>query len=386
MGLTFPITFPGLFGDAEPRVPNIIRRGLSGQQTVVPDDQIVSIHTRKGVQLFQFTPNQYQSLSWTRNLRSVSRCGLVSPPNQIDLDRFPEILPWMHWVSVFDGVDNTVLWTGPIQKTRINRQGLSVECRDAGAYMSRTRNPMTKRWDAADPAVIAAELWESMADQKGLGQHPHIRPDPEGERFDFRSTADATTLEQTFGELVNLGLRWSIVNGVPVFGPMPLDPITTFGEHDFEGDSGIELIIDGSQTYNDVLVRGTANYGRASTELYGERLESIVKIDSVSDVSNVQRAAHEYIRHTSTFRRALTTPNGVTLHPEAPVTIGELIPSARMVITAYDLRQLVELESITVSRTAGKSTVNLTMEAVNELPELLDPSLGDQAQSGMAVQ
>lgn len=389
--MTFPTTLPFGFGEVSEPNPEppffqwpTTSTGLTSGTEVVTNDQIVSLHTRTGVQLFQFLPSDYTTLSWSRSIRDVSRCGLVAPPDG-DVDRFADILPWMHWISVFDGSDNSLLWTGPIQKPRISRRGLTIEARDSGAYLSRTRNPLTKRWEAADPAVIAAELWDSMIDQKGLGQKPIVRPDPEGERFDFRVVGDAQMLDQTMTDLVQLGLRWSVVNGVPILGPMPLDPVVTLGEDDFEGESGIELVTDGSATYNDVLVQGPGNLARASTPLFGERLESLVKVDSVSGVSNVQRAANEYVRHTSTFRRALEMPEGVTLHPSAPISIEELIPSTRLIITAYGVRQLFELETVNVSRAAGKSTVSITLEAVNDLPELLDTNLGDPARAGTAL-
>lgn len=387
--MTFPISLPHAFGEGDLLTPPdpwpAFGEPRGAGSKVISDDLVVSLHTRRGVQLYQFLPENYGSLTFTRGLRDVSRCGMTLPLDEFG-ENFADVRPWMHWISVFDGEDGSLLWTGPIIKPRINRAGMTLECRDPSAYLRYTRVPITKRWDAADPAWIAAELWERMSEQKGLGQHPIVRADPEGERFDFQTKADEQMLDQTFGDLVGLGLRWSIVNGVPIIGPMPQQPVTTLSEDDFEGGDGVELVIDGNDTYNDVLVRGTTNFGRATTDLYGERLEALVNIDKVSGVSNVQRAANEFVRHTSQFRRSLDMPEGVTLHPEAPISIDALVPSRRVVIDAYGIRQLMELETVSVTRSTGKTTVALTMEAVDEVPELLDSALGDTARAGTAIQ
>jgi hypothetical protein len=63
------------------------------------------------------------------------------------------------------------------------------------------------------------------------------------------------------------------------------------------------------------------------------------------------------------------------LHPDAPVSLEELIPSARFNLAAYGLRVKQELESMSVTITAGKAQVGIKLESVvdkDDLPELAE--------------
>jgi hypothetical protein len=330
---------------------------------VVTDDQIISLHTFSGVQLFQFLPEDYQDSTWSRRQRDSSSCTLSLPP-QPGLQALPEIVPWLHWCSVWDGSRDVLLWTGPIQKVRENRRGLSLEVKDSAAYLSRQRNPMTKRWDGADPAWVAGELWEALIAQQGLNIKPTVRSDPEGDRYDFQVITDAQMLDQTMTDLVNLGLRWSVVSGIPIIGPLSLDPVASLGEEDFLGD-GIDLVRDGSATYNDVLVRAAdSNAARAHVDYYGQNLQTISNQDNIFGVSNVTKAAQQYVRNTGAVHTRLELGSATELHPDAPVSIDELMPSARFVIEARGIRQLMELTSVEVARRSGSASVSVTMDSL----------------------
>lgn len=329
---------------------------------VVTDDQIISLHTAKGTQLWQFLPEDYSDSTWTRRLRDAGSATLTLPPQE-GLENLPDIVPWVHWVSIYDGPRDVLLWTGPIQKARANRRGLSLEVKDSGAFLARTRNPMTKRWDGADPSTPAGELWSQMIEAQALNVKAIVRPDPEGERFDFQVITDEQMLDKTIGELVQLGLRWTVVSGIPIIGPVGLDPIASLSEEDFQGD-GIDLVRDGSATYNDVLVRGPDNLARARVDYYGQNLQTIANLDSMFGVGNVQRAADQYVRNTGAVRTRLELSSSTALHPDAPVDIDELMPSTRFVIEAAGLRQLVELTTVEVARRAGSATVSVTMDSL----------------------
>lgn len=337
---------------------------------VVTDNQIVSLHTARGVTLYQFLPEHYGDLSWTRDQRDASRATINLPPQE-DLERLPDIAPWLHHITVFDGDrDDVVLWTGPVQKASSNRAGLSLTCKDHGSYLQRTRDPITKRWDGADPATPGAVLWRAMLDEQGVNSRVIERPDPEGDRFDFAVRADEQMLDQTIGQLVDYGLRWTVVSGVAIIGPVGVEPIATLSEDDFLGD-GITLTRDGSAVYNDVLIRGADVHHKERVDYYGQNLQTIHNVDNMFGLSNVQRAGQQYVRHTGSVRTKLELGTGTQLHPDAPVSIDELMPSTRFVIEASGIRQLMELTGIEVARRAGSVTVSVTMESVEEDIELL---------------
>lgn len=336
---------------------------------VVTDNQIISLHTGSGVTLYSFLAEHYTDSTWTRDQRDASSCTLTLPP-QDGLDSLPDIVPWLHHVTVFDGDRDVVLWTGPIQKASANRAGLSLKVKDHGAYLQRTRDPMTKRWDATDPATIGAELWRRMLEHHGVNSRVIERPDPEGDRFDFQSLADDQMLDQTIRSLVDLGLRWTVVSGTAIIGPVGLEPIATLSADDFLGD-GITLSRDGSAVYNDVMVRGADVRQRERVDFYGQNLQTIHDVDDMFGVSNVTRAAQQYVRHTGTVRTVLELPANTTLHPDAPVSIDELMPSTRFVIEDQGIRQLMELTGIEVNRRSGSASVSVSMESVEEDIEFL---------------
>lgn len=337
---------------------------------VVSEEQIVSIHTAQGVQLYQFTPKDISRLLWSRELREVSRCE-VAVPSPLTQDLLPDLVPWLHWISVWDTNGRDLYWTGPIQKVQTDRQTMSISGRDVASLMTRTRCPITKKWQASDPATIALELWRAMIDLHGVRADPIMRVDPFGDPFDFDTKADANMLDKVIEDLVAVGLRWTVVAGVPVLGPAPLKPIAALGEDDFTG-SGLSLVRDGSEVYNDVLLKTADDYTRDYIPISGLRLQALVTKDSMFGVDNAAKAARQYLRHTASIRDAVQVGQDSPLHPDAPVTHDQLIPSARFTIDAYGLLVLMELEAVEVSCADGRTTVTVRMESVNdELPQLL---------------
>lgn len=336
---------------------------------VITDDLVVALHTVKGTQLWQFLPEDYTDLTWGRNQRIASSVTLTAPP---DPERkLGDIEPWRDWLSIYDGERDVLLWTGPVQKATSNRRGLLITAKDSAVYLGRTRNPITKRWDAADPAWVAGELWNRMIEVQGLGRDAIVRPDPEGERFDFQVISNAQMLEQTISDLVNLGLRWTVVSGVAIVGPVGLDPVATLGDDDFLGD-GLSFTRDGSAIFNDVLVSGPDALDQQRVDYHGQNLQTIRKVDSMFGVSNVRRATQQYLREVAGVRTRIELQGATVLHPEAAISIDELMPSTRFVIDAQGVRQLVELTSVEVARSAGSVETRVTMESVEEKIELTD--------------
>lgn len=335
---------------------------------VVTADQHITLHTASGVMIYQFSPGDYTSATWTRKQRDAGTLDLAIPPAQFD--RLPEIADWVHWCSVWDGERNKALWTGPIVSVRDNRSGLRLAVKDHAAYLQKTRTPMTKRWDNADPAVIAGELWAAMVELQGIRTSPAIvRPDQWGYRYAFNTTSDANMLDQVLSNLVNLGLVWTVVAGQPLIGPLSRTPVATLSEDHFVGDA-ITLVKDGSAIFNDVLVRVKDAVAEARIEYHGQRLQTIKTIDSLSTISNAITAAQGYVAQTGVVKTRLELGDGTVLHPDAPVTIDELVPSARFIVEARGVRQRMQLTSVEVARSAGSSTVKVTMISDEDPPEL----------------
>lgn len=363
----FPTKFPFKFGYVSRR-PTFLPAAPAAK--VIGDTQIVSVHTNTGVQLYQFLGSELIDLTWSRDLRATSRCE-VTVSSELDYNRLPDLVPWQHWVSVWDETGQTLYWTGPIQKVAATRESVVISARDVSSLLTRTRCPMTKRWDTTDPADVAGELWRAMAEHHGLNIAPIVRYDPLGDKFDFKAVADEQLLDKLSDELVGFGLYWTVVSGTPVMGPMPRDPVAALGETDFVG-GGITVVRDGSQFHNDVLLRSGDAVSRARVPLGTLNLQTIVNIDSMFGVSNTDRAVKQYARYVSTIRDTVILPSNSVLHPYAPVSIDQLVPSARLVVDAYGVLVLMQLTGVDVTYTSETSSVSIRMESVDdELPELV---------------
>ncbi|RIR62933.1 hypothetical protein D2E33_04430 [Mycobacteroides abscessus] len=325
-------------------------------------NQLVSLHTHKGVQLDQYDPDHQISLGWTREQNQASKCE-INVSSSLNSGVVPDIVPWLHWISVWDECGRRLHWTGPVVKWQGNRDQLSLTAFDMGTYFKRQRNPITKRWEATDPAFIARELIEATIERKGVYTTPIVRPDPRVDKFDFQVTADDQMLDQTISSLVNLGLRWAVAGGVPVLGPMSLKPLASLGEHDFMGGSPV-ISRDGTNMANDILLRAADSIARDRVEIEGIDLQRIVNIDDMFSVSNANKATRQLVRSTSRVRDTLELPGDIRLHPEAPIDLDQLVPSARFTVGSYGVLALMELQSMQVSCKEGDIAVSVTMDAI----------------------
>lgn len=340
--------------------------------SIVSDHQIVSVRSHSGVPVAQWLPDQIMSMKWTREKREASICDLVLPP-VAGVEDLPT--QWANTVEVWNDAGDERYWSGPIVDVGLDHQAMTIAAEDTSAWGSATRCPITKRWDAADPAEIAGQLWEAMIEFQGLQVAPVVRADPRGGRFDFSSSnadGDTEMVNAVIARLVDsCQLYWTVVAGTPILGPVSLDPVADLGEHDFVGDA-FRLVRDGRQTRNDVLVRGADAVVQRRVEAGGMNLQTIKDINSMFGVSNLHRAAHQLVRYTGAVRDAITMPSGAVLAPDAPVTIGELVPSARFNVEAFGLLKTMELDQVAVTYSQGVSQVAIKLESVNDdLPELL---------------
>lgn len=384
--MTLPAVLPFVLGD-DPRIRWLSPPKGVPAHKVITDDQIVSLHTLTGMNIFQFTPNDYETLVWGREQNNASAMELDLPPLQ-GIDRLPDIAPWLHWLTIWDGGDSSVMWSGPIQKVTSSRKGMILNAKDHGAYLARTRAPTSKQWDKTDPALIAAELWQQMIETQGLKVMPIAATDPytggSGNRYDFTAIKDDKMLDQMISDLVNLGMVWTVLSGVPIIGPINSRiPVASLSDVDFTGLDDIQLTRDGSLTYNDILVKIEGNNVQVGTDYYGQRLQLLKTLNHLSDVSDATAAARAYLRHYGDARTILTMPGGVILHPNAAVTLDQLVPSARFIIETQGLRQRMQLTSMDVTRQAGESSIKVTMIS-DEIPEELDTATDDKKASAKA--
>lgn len=351
---------------------------------IEPERQVVSLHTFQGVQLYQFLGNSLVDLTWSRESDTPSRCELTVP-STIEVDKVPDVVPWQHWVSVWDDTGQHLYWTGPVQKANFSRRAMSLSCRDMSTLFSRTRCPMTKRWDIAWPADIARELIERVVELHNLDVEPivmPVHPLQYDERYAYAAKSDESMVDAMMDELVRLGLKWTVVAGVPILGRLSRTPIAALSENDFVGE-GMTVVRDGSGFANDVLLRGGDNLAHARIPIADLNIQSTVNIDNMFGVSNVDRAVKQHVKYTSKFHDAVTLPDNAVLHPNAPVSIEQLIPTTRLVLDAYGLVFQAELTGIDVSCSADDATVSVRVTGVDDEPTELSVVSGRGSVSGV---
>jgi hypothetical protein len=345
---------------------------------IIEPGQIISVHSVKGVLMYQFAANQQSSLQWGRQLRDVSKATMTAGPMMTGNGKLPDIYPWVHWMSIWAPDAKSLYWTGPIQKFIGNRFGTEIDAFDPGAYLSRTRVPLTKSWDGVDPCIPMNEMWQMLCDLHGLTMRPVMRRDPWGDLYSLTVTTDSEMMDKTIKTFESYGLRWTVVAGTPLIGPMPLEPIASLGENHFIGD-GLQLVRDGTNTYNDILLKGPDDLARARIDLgAGVNLQQIVTVNNMFGVSNVTKATAQYVRQTGMIKTDIDVPSNALLHPDAPVTIDQLVPSARFAIEAYGVRLRMELESISVN--LGADGVVQIIPTFQEVPNWTE--LGELQQNG----
>lgn len=326
----------------------------------VVSTQTASLHTVSGVALYQFGAGDLTELSWRRELSETSTASITVPTRLLE-----DVTPWLHWLSVWE--DDALRWTGPVQSVTYGRETTTVEAADISALMGRTRVPLTKAWEATDPALIAAELWRSMMEAQRLNGAPIVRRDPLIDVFNFECVADSQMLDKLMDDLVGIGLCWTVVAGTILLGPAPRSAMASLGEDDFI-DGNLTLVRDGSRVFTDVLVRAADDQTRARVNNGGLNLQTIVDLDSLFGVSNADRAARQYLRYTSSMREAVRLDGSTRLHPFAPVTIESLVPSVRVTVSAYGVLTPMEIQSVEVSQSSEDTTASIGLESVEDNP------------------
>lgn len=329
----------------------------------------IGVHGIDGTGVGDLPCQAIPEVAWGREAREVSRCEFVVV-NSAAPQLIENVRPWYHEVSVWDA--GTQVWKGPIQRIEIEEATTKIICRDLSTYMWRTRVPITRTWSDLDPSEIAAPLWEAMLELHKIKAAPIVLANVTGETFTYSAVADSKKLNQVMDDLTKLGLHWTVVAGTPILGPPPTNPIATLGACDFL--VALQIIRDGTGTYNDVRLRGKNFSQTAMVDLAGLHLQELVSLDDVFGVSNIQKAAQEYVKETGTIRDVLVVPGQASLHPDAPVKLSDLVPGNHFRVDARGLSTLMRLDQVQVATDATKYDVQVTLESVvasSEIAQLI---------------
>lgn len=324
-------------------------------------DVAVSVHTWDGRAVGDFPCQSISAFNWGREDTEVSGCELTiqTAAEPILLE---ELRQWYHWITVWH--DQEPVWRGPIQRIRLGRTASTITARDPSTLMWRTRVPITRTFVDTSPSRIADVLWRAMYDHHGISGTPVMLPDVSDDTFTIAAAADSKMLYQLMDELVQVGLHWTVVAGRPVLGTFPRVPVVALQECDFLVE--LERVRDGTQLFNDIRVQGQNWAQNAIVDVGGLRLQNIVSLDDLRGAANVERAAEQRAREDAQLRDELVVPAQASLHPQAPVSLDDLVPGKVFAVHTETVVQLMRLDQVHVSGTAEAFDVQVSLVALNE--------------------
>lgn len=333
---------------------------ITPAQNLNPDfDSIsVSVETADGRMLGGFSCEMINSITWGYELSEVTSCD-ISLVTTGDPEMIKDLRQWLHWVTVWHA--DRPMWRGPLLKIDIGRGDTKLSARDTAVFYKRTRSPTTKTWTDSDPTGIAESLILAMNDVHGIASTPVVLPSVT-ESFTYHADADSRMLDQVMDDLVKLGLRWTTVAGRIYLGRFDPAPFAELAECDFLAE--IRRVRDGTDLFNDVRLQGQ-NFAQTVVVPVGDlRLQTLVSLDDVYGVSNIQKAAQLYAQETAAFRDTLVVPSGASLHPEAPILLHDMIPGRRIRVSVDELSTVMEIDRVQFSITPTSYDTQVSLSNV----------------------
>lgn len=325
------------------------------------DAAAVSLHTVSGGVVGDFPCQIIGGITWGREAEEVSICE-ITVMTEGDPELIEEIRPWVHRVTVWQ--DGAAVWTGPIQQVTIGSSITKIAARDPSTFMWRTRVPLTKTWEGERPESVADEVLRLMLDLHRLPGAPMIVPTV-SPNFTYHADADIRMVNQLMDDLTKLGLHWTVVSGTFVLGQYSLEPVAELAECDFLVE--IERLRDGVDTFNDVRLQGQNWAEVAVADLAGLQLQTLVSLDNLFGVGNVQQAAALYAQQSSRIRDVIKVPSGASLHPDAPVELSDLVPGKVVRVSAGGIVNLMRVDAMRVTTTPGGFDRQVTLVSIPEL-------------------
>lgn len=317
------------------------------------------LYSRTGLSLGAVEcPNNF---TWSRELNEVSRLSMSAPVQEFSAD----IIPYVHWIACWHG--QRLQWAGPVESAERDRSGLWVEARDVSTLMWRTRTQLNRSWSQLNLGPIAADIWRDMLELHDVDAEPLVLPDrPDSGRYNVSVKADLRMVHQDIAELSKMGLRWTVIAGRPVLGTQPSGVVAELEECHIS--AGARIRRSAKITSNDVRVQGQNAAQTVRRPLGGLRLQSIVSLDDLRGVNNIQVAAEERARRSAVIRDELVIPSGVTLTADAPVELEDLVPGVHISVSALGLRSVLRIDQVQVAGSPSGTEVSLTLST----PEVTD--------------
>lgn len=252
--------------------------------------------------------------------------------------------PWGHALNLF--ADDELAWQGIVTEATATARTVLVEAADPAVYMSKRRVPSGRRWDQADASRIMAQMTvDAMAAGDPLRVSDNMLEYPSRVWAVVDETANTVMLDDVVKDLVAAGLEWTVFAGRLIVGPGPARH-TTATLSDSHLGSGVRVIKDGRDVATDVMVIGKGVWGHRAVD--GDRLgiQAIVKADSLTTVAECEKRAEEELAKYAVAPRRIELGGSVSLSPDSPVELRELIPGVRVPVATEQTGVLVSADMV----------------------------------------
>ena len=308
------------------------------------------------------TADSVREFSFTRRLSETSTASLGAVASPTAAAR---IEPWLHTLTFF--YDDEPAWSGIVTSAAAGRGGLDVEASDASIYWKRRRVPSARRYDQVDASHIMAQM---VVDAMGVADPLRVSDGlieyPSRVWAVVDVTANSMMLDEVIGDLVDAGLSWTVYAGRLLVGPGPERHTTATLSDKHLGD-GISVVKDGRDVATDVLVVGKGVWAQASIPNDQVGIQAIVEADSLTTVQECEEAARRELKKRGIAPRKLQLPSGVSLSPDAPVSLSELVPGVRIPVSSEQTGILVgsemQLEEVDVDGGSDGVDVSVSLGA-----------------------
>ena len=340
-------------------------------------DYAVTLSEWGGRILWQSRVSTLSSVSWGREKNNVSKATVstVMPPAIAQL-----LEPWIHLLTIERG--DELVWEGIVLRVEARRNLVTIEASDGALMFSRRRVPHGRVWRQHDASqVMRTHVEDGLGYKDPTGLVESIVEHPS--RLWVTASYDAAEcmVDDVVDDLVGQGLSWCVSAGRLLIGPVAAQ-YTTAQLSDAHLDARMTIVKDGSEVVTDALVTGKGVWGQ-----YLDKDSPLGLVQAIESADGAVRSAECFMQakrlvdDAGATPRRLTIPSGSRLLPDAPVSLGELIPGVQVPVSSRQtgvlMSSLMQLTSLDVTADSGGENIQVTLEettVTGDVPELPDPA------------
>ena len=287
-----------------------------------PDEYVVALRTRGGGTRVAMI-GDITELTWTRALSATSEATVtIAPRGEGCRDLLNSITPWAHELAIWrDGVP---VWEGPVWDADDNGTAVTITARDVTQHLTKrmVHDGYDTEGETADVAALAARMLRDAYGPDDPDVLRHLwwqRAKATAERY---VDPDTVTAIADLGELVALGLEWTVLNRrIMLFGRDPLGQLPALhGEH-FAAPLPIAEV--GAVVITRAIVEGPGGRGEAGGihPVLGLLEELVTGVEAIESEEQAAERAK-----LALYTPALIISGAVPLTGRAPLSITDLLP------------------------------------------------------------